>query len=69
MIPYILFSVNENCQTAIIFNNLGIYLDFGRDMKEELHISLAKRWRCFHSIIYEWDFEKQLKIVSCTAVS
>ena len=43
MIPYILFSVNENCQTAIIFNNLGIYLDFGRDMKEELHISLAKR--------------------------
>ena len=44
---YSIVYINEDCQASIIFNNLG----FGRVMKEELHIYLAKHWRCFHNII------------------
>ena len=32
--------IDENCQAIIFFINLG--LDLGMDMKQELHIPLAK---------------------------
>ena len=41
---YSIVYIDENCQAIIFFINLG--LDLGRDMKQELHISLARCWRC-----------------------
>ena len=36
--------IDKNCQAIIFFINLG--LDLGGDMQQELHISLARCWRC-----------------------
>ena len=40
---YSIICIDENCQ-AIFFINVGLELD--KDMKKELHISLAKSWGC-----------------------
>ena len=37
---YSIVYIDENCQAIIFFINLG--LDLGMDMKQELHIPLAK---------------------------
>ena len=50
--------IDENCQAAIIFNNLGI--DFGRDTKKGLHLLWESAGDVPKIISYEWGFVKQL---------
>ena len=41
---YSIVFIDESCQTAIIFNNIGIHTFVGTWSKKYLHISLAKCW-------------------------
>ena len=49
---YSIVYINENCQAAIIFNNIAMYLDFGRETSKDYIFSWkSSGWSQYK---YEW---------------